>query len=87
MKDDYWNEVDSSEHYNRNTVETIDLIRDSMEPQEFREYLKGNIFKYVSRYRYKDQENPIKDLLKARWYLEKLIEVMREENLASMWRI
>ena len=87
MKDDYWNEVDSPEHYNRNTVETIDLIRDSMEPQEFRGYLKGNIFKYVSRYRYKDQENPIKELLKARWYLEKLIEVMREENLASMWRI
>jgi len=87
MKDDYWNEVDSPEHYNRNTVETIDLIRDSMEPQEFRGYLKGNIFKYVSRYRYKDQENPVKDLLKARWYLEKLVEVMREENLASMRRI
>ena len=80
MKDEYWNEVNSPDHYNRNTVETIDLIRDSMEPQEFRGYLKGNIFKYVSRCRYKDKENPVKDLLKAEWYLSKLIEDMKNDG-------
>ena len=76
-----WLDINSPDHYNSNTIETIDLIRDSMEEKEFKGYLKGNIFKYVSRYRYKEQENPVKDLLKAKWYLEKLIEVMREEDL------
>ena len=44
MNVDEWNEVNSPSHYNSNTMETIDLIRDSMEPEEYRGYLKGNIF-------------------------------------------
>jgi len=80
MKDDEWNDVVSPDHYNSNTVETIDLIRDSMEKEEYRGYLKGNIFKYISRYRYKDKENPLKDLLKAEWYLNKLIEDMKNDG-------
>ena len=80
MKDDEWNDIVSPDHYNSNTVETIDLIRDSMEKEEYRGYLKGNIFKYVSRYRYKDKENPLKDLLKAEWYLNKLIEDMKNDG-------
>ena len=35
-------------------------------------YAQGNVIKYVSRYRYKG--TPIQDLLKARWYLNKLID-------------
>lgn len=35
-------------------------------------YLEGNVIKYVSRFRSK---NGIEDLLKARHYLDKLIEV------------
>ena len=80
MKDDEWNDVVSPDHYNSNTVETIDLIRDSMESEEYRGYLKGNVFKYVSRYRYKEKENPLKDLLKAEWYLNKLIEDMKNDG-------
>ena len=80
MKDDEWNDVVSPDHYNSNTVETIDLIRDSMEKEEYRGYLKGNIFKYISRYRYKDKENPLKDLLKAQWYLCKLIEDIKNDG-------
>jgi hypothetical protein len=80
MNDDEWNEVVSPSHYNSNTVETIDLIRDSMESEEYRGYLKGNIFKYVSRHRYKEKDNPYKDLLKAQWYLCKLIEDMKNDG-------
>ena len=80
MNDDEWNEVVSPSHYNSNTTETIDLIRDSMESEEYRGYLKGNVFKYISRYRYKDKENPLKDLLKAQWYLCKLIEDMKNDG-------
>ena len=79
-----WSDINSPDHYNNNTIETIDLIRDSMNEEEFKGYLKGNIFKYVSRYRYKDQENPVKDLLKAKWYLEKLIEGLREEEIKDI---
>ena len=35
-------------------------------------YAQGNVVKYVSRYRHKG--TPVQDLLKARWYLNKLIE-------------
>ena len=80
MTDDLWEQVNSPDHYNSNTIETIHLIRDSMESEEHRGYLKGNVFKYVSRYRYKEKENPVKDLLKAQWYLNKLIEDMTDDG-------
>jgi len=80
MTDDLWEQVNSPDHYNSNTIETIDLIRDSMESEEYRGYLKGNIFKYVSRYRYKEKENPYKDLLKAQWYLNKLVEDVKNDG-------
>ena len=85
MRDEVWEHVNSPDHYNSNTIETIDLIRDSMETEEYRGYLKGNIFKYVSRYRYKKKENPHEDLLKAQWYLNKLIEDM--ENDGKKWNL
>ena len=80
MNSDEWEQITSPDHYNSNTMETIDLIRDSMEAEEYRGYLKGNIFKYVSRHRYKEKENPYKDLLKAQWYLCKLIEDLKNDG-------
>ena len=35
-------------------------------------YLLGNIIKYISRYKHK---NGVQDLRKAKWYLDKLIEI------------
>jgi|TARA_R100001594_G_scaffold129060_1_gene167567 transcription elongation factor GreA-like protein len=72
--------INKPEHYNTNTIETIDLIKHSMETEEFKGYLKGNIIKYIGRYRYKEKENPEKDLLKARWYLERLIGEIRNDG-------
>ena len=40
-------------------------------------YLEGNIIKYVSRYQ---DKNGIEDLIKASHYLDKLIEVKRNES-------
>tara|TARA_R110000824_G_scaffold112849_2_gene262253 strand:+ start:1064 stop:1312 length:249 start_codon:yes stop_codon:yes gene_type:complete len=80
MNVDEWNDIVNPTHYNSNTIETIDLIKNSMELEEYRGYLKGNIFKYVSRYRYKDKENPLKDLMKAEWYLNKLIEDTKNDG-------
>ena len=58
-------------HYTGGNVECIDAIRSSMTDMEYQGYLRGNIFKYLWRFRHK---NGTEDLRKARWYLDKLIE-------------
>jgi len=54
-------------HYKQGNIEVIEYILD----QKFN-YLEGNIIKYVSRYKHK---NGLEDLKKAKWYLERLIDV------------
>ena len=67
-------DVNSPQHYTTNGLETIELISLSMSSDEFKGYLKGNILKYVCRYRHKHQAEPKKDLLKAQWYLNRLLK-------------
>lgn len=62
--------VNKPEHYRQGGLECIEAIEASMSREEFQGYLKGNIEKYVWRYRYK---NGAQDLHKARWYLDRLI--------------
>jgi len=62
--------VNRPEHYRQGGLECIEAIEASMSREEFQGYLKGNIEKYVWRYRYK---NGAQDLHKARWYLDRLI--------------
>jgi len=70
--------VNSPSHYTQGGTETIDLIKDSLTEEEFSGYLKGNILKYVCRYKHKGM--PLKDLMKCQWYLEKLIKEQRENG-------
>ena len=63
--------VNHPPHY-QGDVECIDAIEASMTPEAFAGYCKGNILKYMWRYEKKDQ---LEGLLKARWYLNKLIEI------------
>lgn len=58
-------------HYKGATVQPIDLI-DSMDLG----FYEGNIVKYVSRWKEKDG---LSDLLKAEWYLKRLIELNKIE--------
>ena len=67
--------VNRPEHYRQGSVECIEAIESSMSREEFQGYLKGNIEKYVWRYRYK---NGVQDLRKARWYLDRLILALEE---------
>jgi hypothetical protein len=46
-----------------------------MTSDEFVGYLKGNILKYVGRFKFKGK--PLQDLQKAEWYLNKLIEEVK----------
>jgi len=59
-------------HYNRGSIETIDMIKNCMSPSEFEGYLQGNIIKYISRYKYKG--TALEDLKKAEWYVVRLIQ-------------
>lgn len=63
--------VNHPSHYTNGYVECIDAIRASMTHDEFLGYLKGNVMKYLWRYRLKGRE--AEDLKKAQWYLDKLV--------------
>jgi len=68
--------VNHPAHYNKAGIETIDAI-EAATNKGFKYYLQGNILKYMWRYEYK---NGVEDLKKARWYLNKLIEVYDDKS-------
>jgi len=67
--------VNSPLHYRYGKKETIDVIQDCMTDDEYHGYLKGNVLKYVSRYKFKGE--PLEDLQKAQWYLNRLIKEVK----------
>ncbi|CAB4142347.1 SaV-like [uncultured Caudovirales phage] len=68
--------INHPSHYTQGGIETIDYLQAKMTQEQFEGYLVGNILKYVSRYPHK---NGIEDLRKAQWYVNKLIEVTKNE--------
>ena len=54
-------------HYNTGNIEVIDAIEDWG-----LDFNAGNVVKYVARHQHK--ADPLEDLKKARWYLDRLIE-------------
>ena len=69
---EYFDNVVRPAHYLHGKKETIEVIRDCMENDEYHGYLKGNVLKYVSRYKFKGE--PLEDLQKAQWYLDRLVK-------------
>lgn len=63
--------VNHPEHYNKG-IEVINFI----ESWDM-DFNTGNIIKYVSRHKYK--ENPLEDLKKAKWYIERIINNYQKE--------
>lgn len=59
--------VNHPSHYNQGKIEVIDAIEDWKLG-----FNDGNAVKYVARHRHK--KNPIEDLRKAIWYLEREVE-------------
>ena len=49
-----------------------------MTEEAFNGFLKGNVQKYM--WRYEKKENPVQDLMKAKWYLERLIEMENKKG-------
>lgn len=57
-------------HYTAGTIECIDAIEAALTPEEYRGYLKGQIFKYNWRLGRKDE--PVQEAGKLLWYGERL---------------
>ena len=70
--------VNNPPHYNMGEIECIDYIKQVLGVDGFIAYCHGNMIKYQHRYRYKNK--PVEDMDKARWYLEKMIEALREKH-------
>ena len=70
--------VNSPAHYNNGDIECIDAIEAMLTPDEFIGYLRGNSLKYRWRFRYKNE--PVQDMLKAKWYEEKLFQFYKKIN-------
>ena len=75
MKD----KVYKPQHYQGKGGECIDAIKSALKstPHGFESYCRGNVMKYIFRYREKGGEQ---DLLKARVYLDWLIIEVSEQN-------
>ena len=64
--------VDHPDHYNKG-IEVIDFI----ESWDM-DFNTGNAVKYISRHKYKN--DPIEDLKKAKWYIDRLIQNLTKEK-------
>ena len=60
------------DHYRTKTIQPWDAMESWMSRDEFTGYLRGNVIKYIARYK---DKNGVEDLKKARHYLDKLIEL------------
>ena len=71
--------VNSPSHYslNRKGIECIEAIEAALTPEEYRGMLAGTCLKYIWRRELKG--NPLEDVRKARWYLDRLIAEYEKE--------
>lgn len=60
------------QHY-RKAIQPWDAMECWMSPEQFEGFLRGNVIKYIARYKDKDG---MKDVQKAKHYLEKLLECL-----------
>ena len=63
--------VNHPSHYNSGNIEVIDAIEDWK-----LDFNAGNVVKYVARHQHK--ANPVEDLKKARWYLDRIIQRLED---------
>lgn len=76
MKED----INHPERYGGDTTyECVKVLKAWMSADEYKGFLRGNALKYLCRVGKKDEA--VKELKKAKWYIEKLIETENEEPI------
>ena len=71
--------VDHPPHYNNGDIETIDYIVDVLGPMGAVNYCHGNVLKYTGS-RLFNKDKPVQDARKAIWYLNKMVELLEEDE-------
>lgn len=71
------NAVEHPSHYTQGGIECIKAIEASMSPEGFQDYCKGNVMKYIWRWR---EKNGLEDLKKAQVYLSWMIESTEKQQ-------
>lgn len=72
-------DVNSPAHYAaQGDIECIDAMESMLSREEIIGYLRGNSFKY--RWRCRDKGNAVKDLRKAQWYENRLLELLKAQE-------
>ena len=64
-------------HYTSKKIQPWEAMESWMSPEQFEGFLRGNVLKYIARYKDKDG---LKDVQKARHYLDKLIECLESRS-------
>ena len=65
------------DHYQSKKIQPWEAMEAWMSPEQFEGFLRGNVIKYIARYKDKDG---LKDVQKARHYLDKLIECLESRS-------
>lgn len=69
--------VNHPKHYELpNGIEVFDVIAGAMSEEALHGFCIGNVIKYVCRH---DRKNEIEDLRKAKWYLDKYLEISEKK--------
>jgi hypothetical protein len=69
---------DNPAHYDGNRgVTCIEAIRNAFTEEEFRGFLWGNVLKYMWRW---PKKGGVVDLTKARWLIDRLIELENDKK-------
>lgn len=69
--------VEHPQHYNQGNIECIDAMESAFGADEVASFCKLNAFKYI--WRAGDKLNTVEDLKKARWYIDKIIEIQTRD--------
>lgn len=72
-------QVNHPSHYQGKGIECIDAMLSAFGPIEVASFCKINAFKYI--WRSMNKGKPLEDIKKARWYLDKFIEIIGDEKL------
>jgi hypothetical protein len=65
------------DHYKAKKIQPWTAMQAWLTPEEFEGFLRGNVIKYIARYKDKDG---LKDVYKAKHYLERLVELLEESS-------
>ncbi|WP_158233604.1 MULTISPECIES: DUF3310 domain-containing protein [unclassified Sporosarcina] len=68
--------INKPNHYHKGGIDVIEFAGAKFDPAELKGFCRINALKYVTRY---DLKNGIPDLEKAKFYIDKLIELEEQQ--------